>query len=88
MGNRGKDEEMTGQKTNREAFEPNPDAPEAQDAVGQDTMGKPAQKPEVRLGREAQARIGQQLRDMYQTFVQEGVPPNLADLVHRLSDQD
>ena len=32
-------------------------------------------KTEVRLGREVQARIGQQLRSMYDHVVNEGVPP-------------
>ena len=41
-----------------------------------DDMGKPAthRKSEVRLGREVQARIGQQLRAMYDDVVREGVP--------------
>ena len=55
-----------------------------------DAMGRPAtqRKSEVRLGREVQARIGQQLRAMYDEFVNEGVPQHIADLVRRLSDQD
>jgi hypothetical protein len=53
-------------------------------------MGRPAtqRKSEVRLGREVQARIGQQLRAMYDDVVSQGVPQNIADLVRRLSDQD
>jgi aromatic ring-cleaving dioxygenase len=43
---------------------------------------------EVRLGREVQARIGQQLRAMYDQVVKEGVPPRFAELMRRLSDQD
>ncbi|MGN6750256.1 MAG: NepR family anti-sigma factor [Xanthobacteraceae bacterium] len=43
---------------------------------------------EARLGREVQARIGQQLRAMYNDVVNQGVPQHLADLVRRLSDQD
>ena len=42
----------------------------------------------MRLGREVQARIGQQLRAMYDDVVSQGVPQNIADLVRRLSDQD
>jgi hypothetical protein len=55
-----------------------------------DEMGRPAtqRKSEVRLGREVQARIGQQLRAMYDEVVSEGVPQRIADLVRRLSDQD
>ena len=45
-------------------------------------------KPEARLGREVQARIGQQLRAMYNDVVNQGVPQHITDLVHRLSDQD
>jgi hypothetical protein len=53
-------------------------------------MGRPAtqRKSEVRLGREVQARIGQQLRAMYDDVVSQGVPQNIADLVRRLSDHD
>jgi len=53
-------------------------------------MDRPAtqRKSEVRLGREVQARIGQQLRAMYDDVVSQGVPQNIADLVRRLSDQD
>ncbi|MFY9696044.1 MAG: NepR family anti-sigma factor [Xanthobacteraceae bacterium] len=54
-------------------------------------MARPAatpHKPEARLGREVQARIGQQLRAMYNDVVNQGVPSHLADLVRRLSDQD
>jgi hypothetical protein len=55
-----------------------------------DAMGRPItpRKSEVRLGREVQARIGQQLRAMYDDVVSQGVPQNIADLVRRLSDQD
>jgi len=42
----------------------------------------------VRLGREVQARIGQQLRAMYDEVVKEGVPQHIGDLVRRLSEQD
>ncbi|HSZ68269.1 MAG: NepR family anti-sigma factor [Xanthobacteraceae bacterium] len=50
-------------------------------------MARPA-KPEARLGREVQARIGQQLRAIYDDVVNQGVPSHLADLVRRLSEQD
>ena len=45
-------------------------------------------KSEVRLGREVQARIGQQLRALYDEVVSQGVPQHIADLVRRLSEQD
>jgi len=53
-------------------------------------MGKPVphRRSEVRLGREVQARIGQQLRAMYDDVVSQGVPQHIADLVRRLSEQD
>ena len=53
-------------------------------------MGKPVaqRRSEVRLGREVQARIGQQLRAMYDDVVSQGVPQHIADLVSRLSEQD
>jgi hypothetical protein len=53
-------------------------------------MGRPItqRKGEVRLGREVQARIGQQLRSMYDDVVKEGVPQHINDLVRRLSEQD
>jgi aromatic ring-cleaving dioxygenase len=83
MGERGKNEDMKTHKTNLEAVQPGSEKP-----VSENQMERTAQKPEVRLGREAQARIGQQLRDMYQRVLQEGVPQHLVDLVHRLSDQE
>jgi hypothetical protein len=45
-----------------------------------DSMGRPvgSRKTEVWLGREVQARIGQQLRAMYDQVVKEGVPPHIA----------
>jgi len=67
-----------------------PPAPKEEKAEARDEMGRPAtqRKGEVRLGREVQARIGQQLRAMYDDVVSQGVPRHIADLVHRLSDQD
>ena len=83
MGDRGKTDDMKNRKTNLEPIAPADDKVEPSDP-----MSKQAHKPEVRLGREAQARIGQQLRDMYQQFVQEGVPDHLSELVQRLSEQE
>jgi hypothetical protein len=67
-----------------------PPTPSEDKAEARDQMGRPAtqRKSEVRLGREVQARIGQQLRAMYDDVVSQGVPQNIADLVRRLSDQD
>jgi hypothetical protein len=73
---------MKHRKTNVEPVEPAGEKPEHQES-----MTRPA-KPEARLGREVQARIGQQLRAMYNDVVNQGVPQHLADLVRRLSDGD
>jgi hypothetical protein len=90
MGDRGKNSDMKNRRTNLEAVEPEtgktaPDKPETQD-----TMGTQANltKPHARLGREVQAKIGQQLRAMYDEVVNQGVPTHIADLVRRLSEQD
>jgi hypothetical protein len=74
---------MKSQKTNLEAVEPGTDKPEPQDP-----MGKRPHKPEIRLGREAQVRIGELLRTMYNTYVNQGVPKHLEDLVRRLGEQE
>jgi hypothetical protein len=83
MGERGKNEEMKNRKTNLDAVDPDTDKPEVQEP-----MGKAPHKPEVRLGREAQARIGEQLRAMYNGFINQGVPSHLDELIRRLSEQD
>jgi hypothetical protein len=78
----GKSEDMKSQKTNVEAVEPTADQSD------QESMAKRSQhRPEIRLGREAQARIGELLRNMYNSYLNEGVPPHLADLVRRLGDE-
>ena len=38
----------------------------------------------AKLGREVQARLGQQLRAMYDEVVNQGVPPRFTDLLNRL----
>lgn len=86
MGERGKDDAMKHRKTNLEPLEPVAEKPESQNP-----MVRPAatpHKPEARLGREVQARIGQQLRSMYNDVVNQGVPQHLSDLVRRLTDRD
>jgi aromatic ring-cleaving dioxygenase len=67
-----------------------PPSASADKADTRDEMGKPAthRRSEVRLGREVQARIGQQLRAMYDDVVSQGVPPHITELVRRLSEQD
>lgn len=75
----------TGKTVNVKPPIPNEDKAEARDAMGRPVSQR---KSEVRLGREVQARIGQQLRAMYDDVVKQGVPQHIADLVRRLSDQD
>ena len=90
MGERGKNGEMKHRRTNLEAVEPESDKPASDKPETRDTMGAPVNppKPEARLGREVQAKIGQQLRALYDDVVNQGVPENIADLVRRLGDQD
>jgi anti-sigma factor NepR-like protein len=86
MGEWEKDDDMKQRRTNLEPVEPVAEKPETQDP-----MAKPVtstHKPEARLGREVQARIGQQLRAMYNDVVNQGIPDHIADLVRRLGDQD
>jgi hypothetical protein len=85
MGERGKDGDMKHRKTNLEPVEPVAEKPEVQDPMARQAT---QHKPEARLGREIQARIGQQLRTMYNDVVSQGVPPHITDLVRRLGDQD
>ena len=44
---------------------------------------KPNAKP-AKLGRDVQARLGQQLRAMYDDVVNQGVPDRFNDLINRL----
>ena len=82
MGERGKSEAMKSRNTNLEAVQPDPSKPELQDS-----MGKRPHK-EIRLGRETQARIGELLRSLYNSYVSEGVPQHLEELVRRLGECD
>jgi hypothetical protein len=85
MGERGKNDEMKHRKTNLDPAEPDTDKPETPVSMGNQAIPR---KSDVRLGREVQARIGQQLRAMYNDVVNQGVPQNITDLVRRLSDQE
>ena len=40
----------------------------------------------VKLSRDIQARLGQQLRAMYDDVVEQGVPDRFTDLLNRLDD--
>ena len=75
---------MKTRKSNLDTVEPDMDKPELQNTVGK----RPHHKQEIRLGREAQARIGELLRAVYNSYVSQGVPQHLEDLVHRLGEQD
>ena len=44
---------------------------------------RPNAKP-AKLGRDVQARLGQQLRAMYDEVVNQGVPERFSDLINRL----
>jgi hypothetical protein len=47
------------------------------------TRNKRVNKP-AKLGRDVQARLGQQLRAMYDEVVNQGVPDRFSDLINRL----
>ena len=84
MGELGKSDAMKSQRTNLDTVERDSDKPTTQEL----SMTKRPHKPEIRLGREAQARIGELLRSMYNSYVNQGVPQQLDDLVRRLGEQD
>ena len=42
----------------------------------------------AKLGREVQARLGQQLRAVYDDVVNQGVPDRFADLLKQLDNKD
>jgi hypothetical protein len=84
MGELGKSDAMKSHRTNLDTVDPDSAKSGPQDT----SMGKRPQKPEIRLGREAQARIGELLRSMYNSYVTQGVPQHLDDLVRRLGEQD
>jgi hypothetical protein len=93
MGGRDKLEDMKHRRTNLEAVAPEADKPETdkpENRTSMDTMDRSPtpHRTEARLGREVQARIGQQLRAMYDDVVNQGVPQHIDDLIRRLSEQD
>ncbi len=45
-------------------------------------------KADAKLGRDIQAKIGQQLRALYDEVVNQGVPDRFADLLNRLDKPD
>jgi hypothetical protein len=77
----GNNEAMKSRKTNLEAVEP-------QDKQQLQHSASTRPHREIRLGREAQVRIGELLRSMYNSYVDQGVPKQLEDLVRRLGEQE
>lgn len=51
------------------------------------TRKKVGNKP-AKLGRDVQARLGQQLRAMYDEVVNQGVPDRFAELLNRLDQSN
>ena len=49
-----------------------------------ETRNRKASPKPGKLGREVQARLGQQLRAMYDDVVNQGVPDRFADLLNRI----
>lgn len=47
-----------------------------------------AGKTEAKLGRDIQAKIGQQLRALYDDVVNQGVPDRFTELLNRLEKPD
>ena len=45
-------------------------------------------KTTARLGRDVQAKIGQQLRAFYDDVLQQGVPDRFSDLLNRLDERN
>jgi Anti-sigma factor NepR len=91
MGERGKNDDMKHRRTNLEAVEPitektASDKPETRDSMGTQQANHP--KPEPRIGREVQAKIGQQLRAMYDDVVNQGVPDHISDLIRRVTERE
>jgi len=86
-----KSDPMTNPKTNLDPVQPEsskPESPNATSTMNRPSPEPPAHKPTARLGREVQAQIGRQLREMYGKFVKEGVPPHIAELIDQLSERD
>jgi hypothetical protein len=48
------------------------------------TRAKKTEAKPAKLGREVQARLGQQLRAMYDDVLNQGVPDRFADLISRI----
>ena len=51
-------------------------------------VGTTPDRADAKLGRDIQAKIGQQLRALYDDVVSQGVPDRFADLLNRLDKPD
>lgn len=51
-----------------------------------DTRTRKQSAKAAKLSREVQARLGQQLRSMYDDVVNQGVPDRFSDLLNRIDD--
>jgi hypothetical protein len=56
--------------------------------VGSGSQMQAQSQGDAKLGRDIQAKIGQQLRAMYDDVVNQGVPSRFAELLNRLDKQD
>jgi hypothetical protein len=52
------------------------------------TRNKKSNSKPAKLGRDVQARLGQQLRAMYDEVVNQGVPDRFNELINRLNGDD
>ena len=52
------------------------------------TRNKKANLKPAKLGRDVQARLGQQLRAMYDDVVNQGVPDRFGELINRLNGDE
>lgn len=52
------------------------------------TRNKKSNSKPAKLGRDVQARLGQQLRAMYDDVVNQGVPDRFSELINRLNGDE
>jgi hypothetical protein len=52
-----------------------------------DALGTASAKPEPQLGHDIQAKIGRQLRAIYDDVVSQGVPDRFVELLNRLDKE-
>ena len=55
---------------------------------GSQMQSQSQERSDAKLGRDIQAKIGQQLRAMYDDVVNQGVPSRFTELLNRLDKQD